>query len=159
MVADMATEGQHIQEAKVSMDNLEIQKWIPHRYPFLLIDKVSEIVSNSHITAIKNVTCNEEFFQGHFPQHPVMPGVLIVEAMAQAAGVLARYSEPELVKGKTFYLVGVDEVKWKRQVLPGDQLVITMRSVKKRNPLWIMSGEVLVDGKVVCSGTVTAAAA
>lgn len=141
------------------MDNLEIQKWIPHRYPFLLIDKVSEIVSNSHITAIKNVTCNEEFFQGHFPQHPVMPGVLIVEAMAQAAGVLARYSEPELVKGKTFYLVGVDEVKWKRQVLPGDQLVITMRSVKKRNPLWIMSGEVLVDGKVVCSGTVTAAAA
>jgi 3-hydroxyacyl-[acyl-carrier-protein] dehydratase len=72
---------------------------------------------------------------------------------------LARYSETDLVKGKTFYLVGLDDVKWKRQVVPGDQLVITMRSVKKRNPLWIMSGEVLVDGKVVCSGGLTAAAA
>ena len=82
MVAAMAIEGQHTQEAKVSMDNLEIQKWIPHRYPFLLIDKISEIVANSHVTAIKNVTCNEEFFQGHFPQQPVMPGVLIIEAMA-----------------------------------------------------------------------------
>ena len=159
MVAAMAIEGQHTQEAKVSMDNLEIQKWIPHRYPFLLIDKISEIVANSHVTAIKNVTCNEEFFQGHFPQQPVMPGVLIIEAMAQAAGVLARYSETDLVKGKTFYLVGLDDVKWKRQVVPGDQLVIMMRSVKKRNPLWIMSGEVLVDGKVVCSGGLTAAAA
>jgi 3-hydroxyacyl-[acyl-carrier-protein] dehydratase len=88
-----------------------------------------------------------------------MPGVLIIEAMAQAAGVFARYSEPQLVKDKTFYLVGVDNFKWKRQVVPGDQLCITMRSVRKRNPLWIMEGEVVVDGKVVCSGTVTAAAA
>ncbi len=148
------------QEAeKAGMDIIEIQKWIPHRYPFLLIDRVLEVVPDSHIVAIKNVSVNEEFFQGHFPQHPVMPGVLIIESMAQAAGVLARVSEPALVKDKTFYLVGVDGFKWKRQVVPGDTLQITMRSVKKRNPLWIMEGEVVVDGKIVASGTVTAAAA
>jgi len=154
----MAMEQQQ-EQPKVVMDINEIRKWIPHRYPFLLIDRVMEIVADSHIVAIKNVTANEEFFQGHFPQQPVMPGVLIIEAMAQAAGVFARYSEPELVKNKTFYLVGVDNFKWKKQVVPGDQLCITMRSVKKRNPLWIMEGEVLVDGKVVTSGTLTAAAA
>jgi len=88
-----------------------------------------------------------------------MPGVLIIEALAQAGGVFARYSEPELVKNKTFYLVGVDNFKWKRQVVPGDSLLISMRSVKKRNPLWIMEGQVTVDGKLVASGMVTAAAA
>lgn len=154
----MASE-QHTEPQKRVMDVTEIHKWLPHRYPFLLIDRVLELVTDSHIVAIKNVTCNEEFFQGHFPQQPVMPGVLIIEAMAQAAGVLARTSEPALVKDKTFYLVGVDGFKWKRQVIPGDTLHITMRSVKKRNPLWIMEGEVTVDGKIVASGTVTAAAA
>lgn len=160
MVEGMATDSTQVQEtAKVTMDILEIQKWIPHRYPFLLIDRVLDLSRDSYIVAIKNVTANEHFFTGHFPQQPVMPGVLIIEAMAQAAGVFARYSEPQLVKDKTFYLVGVDNFKWKRQVVPGDQLCITMRSVRKRNPLWIMEGEVVVDGKVVCSGTVTAAAA
>lgn len=155
----MATDSTQVQDSKVTMDVLEIQKWIPHRYPFLLIDKVLDLVPDSFIVAVKNVTVNEQFFTGHFPQQPVMPGVLIIEAMAQAAGVFARYSAPELVKDKTFYLIGVDNFKWKRQVVPGDQLCITMRSVKKRNPLWIMEGEVVVDGKVVCSGTVSAAAA
>jgi 3-hydroxyacyl-[acyl-carrier-protein] dehydratase len=125
----------------------------------LLIDRVLDLVSNEHITTIKNVTANEEFFQGHFPGHPVMPGVLIMEAMAQTAAVFARYSEPELLKNKTFYLVGADNFKWKKMVVPGDQLKIVMKSVKKRNPLWIMDGEVFVDGKVVASGTLTAAAA
>jgi 3-hydroxyacyl-[acyl-carrier-protein] dehydratase len=154
----MASE-QHQEQEKSGMDIVEIQKWLPHRYPFLLIDRVLELVPDSHIVVVKNVTFNEEFFQGHFPQQPVMPGVLIIEAMAQAAGVLARVSEPALVKDKTFYLVGVDGFKWKRQVVPGDTLHITMRSVKKRNPLWIMQGDVVVDGKIVASGTVTAAAA
>ena len=147
------------EQNKITMDVQEIQKWLPHRYPFLLIDRVVDLVPDSHIQCIKNVTANEEFFQGHFPGHPVMPGVLILEAMAQAGGVLARVSEPELVKNKTFYLVGVDGVKWKKQVVPGDTLHITMKSVRKRNPLWIMAGEVSVDGKVVASATVTAAAA
>lgn len=148
-----------MEAAPVTMDILEIQRWIPHRYPFLLIDRVLDLVSNVHITTIKNVTVNEEFFQGHFPGHPVMPGVLIMEAMAQTAAVFARYSEPELLRNKTFYLVGADNFKWKKMVLPGDQLKIVMKSVKKRNPLWIMDGEVFVDGKVVASGTLTAAAA
>ncbi|MEN9845729.1 MAG: 3-hydroxyacyl-[acyl-carrier-protein] dehydratase FabZ [Pseudomonadota bacterium] len=148
-----------IEAAPVTMDILEIQRWIPHRYPFLLIDRVVDLVPNAHITTIKNVTANEEFFQGHFPGHPVMPGVLIMESMAQTAAVFARYSEPELLKNKTFYLVGADNFKWKKMVVPGDQLKIVMKSVKKRNPLWIMDGEVFVDGKVVASGTLTAAAA
>lgn len=143
----------------VSMDIQEIQKWIPHRYPFLLIDRILDVVKDSHIISIKNVTMNEEFFQGHFPAQPVMPGVLIMEAMAQTAAVFARYSEAELLKNKTFYLVGADNFKWKKMVVPGDQLRIVMKSVKKRNPLWIMDGEVLVDGKVVASGRLTAAAA
>jgi 3-hydroxyacyl-[acyl-carrier-protein] dehydratase len=148
-----------MEAAPVTMDILEIQRWIPHRYPFLLIDRVLNLVPNEHITTIKNVTANEEFFQGHFPGHPVMPGVLIMESMAQTAAVFARYSEPELLKNKTFYLVGADNFKWKKMVVPGDQLTIVMKSVKKRNPLWIMDGEVFVDGKVVVSGTLTAAAA
>jgi 3-hydroxyacyl-[acyl-carrier-protein] dehydratase len=148
-----------MEAAPVTMDILEIQRWIPHRYPFLLIDRVLDLVPNVHITTIKNVTANEEFFQGHFPGHPVMPGVLIMESMAQTAAVFARYSEPELLKNKTFYLVGADNFKWKKMVVPGDQLKIVMKSVKKRNPLWIMDGEVFVDGKVVASGTLTAAAA
>jgi 3-hydroxyacyl-[acyl-carrier-protein] dehydratase len=154
----MSAEGA-IEDKKVQMDINEIARWIPHRYPFLLIDRVLELVPNSHIKALKNVTANEGFFQGHFPNHPVMPGVLIMEAMAQAAAVFARYSEEALVSGKTFYLVGADSFKWKKQVLPGDALMIHMRSVRKRNPLWIMEGEVTVDGKVVASGTISAAAA
>lgn len=148
-----------MEAAPVTMDILEIQRWIPHRYPFLLIDRVISLVPNETISVIKNVTANEEFFQGHFPGQPVMPGVLIMESMAQAAAVFARYSEPELLKNKTFYLVGADNFKWKKMVVPGDQLTINMKSVKKRNPLWIMDGEVIVDGKVVASGTLTAAAA
>ena len=145
-----------MEAAPVTMDTVEIQRWIPHRYPFLLIDKVVGLVPNETIISIKNVTANEEFFQGHFPSHPVMPGVLIME---ESAAVFARYSEPELLKNKTFYLVGADNFKWKKVVIPGDQLKIVMKSVKKRNPLWIMDGEVSVDGKVVVTGTLTAAAA
>ena len=148
-----------VETPKITMDILEIQRWIPHRYPFLLVDRVLDLVPNERIVTIKNVTSNEEFFQGHFPGHPVMPGVLIMEAMAQTAAVFARYSEAELLKNKTFYLVGADNFKWKKQVVPGDQLHIVMKSVRKRNPLWVMEGEVSVDGKVVASGTLTAAAA
>lgn len=154
-VQDMVAE----EKKQVIMDVLEVQKWIPHRYPFLLIDKVIDLVPDSYIVAIKNVTVNEEFFQGHFPGNPVMPGVLICEAMAQAAAVFARYSEPVLLKDKNLYLVGVDGFKWKKMVIPGDTLRIEMRSVRKRNPLWVMEGDVSVDGKIVASGGISAAAA
>jgi 3-hydroxyacyl-[acyl-carrier-protein] dehydratase len=144
---------------KITMDVVEIQKWIPHRYPFLLIDRVTDLVPGESISAIKCVTINEGFFQGHFPGNPVMPGVLIIEAMAQAAAVLARYSEVEASRGKIFYLVGVDNFKWKRPVFPGDTIDITMRTVRRRNPLWIMEGSVAVDGKVLVTGNISAAAA
>jgi 3-hydroxyacyl-[acyl-carrier-protein] dehydratase len=147
------------QQQKVTMDIMEIQRWLPHRYPFLLIDKVLDLVPDSYIVAVKNVTMNEHFFGGHFPEKPVMPGVLICEAMAQAAAVFARYSEPVLLKDKNLYLVGADGFKWKKMVIPGDSLTITMRSVRKRNPLWVMEGDVMVDGSIVASGTITAAAA
>lgn len=147
------------QQQKVTMDIMEIQKWLPHRYPFLLIDRVLDLVPDSYIVALKNVTMNEQFFQGHFPDKPVMPGVLICEAMAQAAAVFARYSEPVLLKDKNLYLVGADSFKWKKMVMPGDTLTLTMRSVRKRNPLWVMEGDVCVDGATVASGTITAAAA
>jgi 3-hydroxyacyl-[acyl-carrier-protein] dehydratase len=156
MKGDSMAEQQH---EKVTMDIMEIQKWLPHRYPFLLIDKVLDLIPDSYIVAQKNVTMNEQFFQGHFPDKPVMPGVLICEAMAQAAAVFARYSEPVLLKEKNLYLVGADGFKWKKMVMPGDTLTLTMRSVRKRNPLWVMEGAVTVDGAIVASGTITAAAA
>jgi len=118
-----------MEAAPVTMDILEIQRWIPHRYPFLLIDKVLDLIPNESIISIKNVTANEEFFQGHFPSQPVMPGVLMMEAMAQTAAVFARYSEPELLRNKTFYLVAADNFKWKKMVTPGYQLKIVMKSV------------------------------
>jgi len=148
-----------VSEEPLSFDSVEIQKIIPHRYPFLLIDRITELVRWKHVIALKNVTANEAYFVGHFPGKPVMPGVLIVEAMAQAAAVFARCSEEEEARGKTFYLVGADSVKWKRQVVPGDTLRIEMRSVKKRMALWIMEGECTVDGKLVASATLSAAAA
>jgi 3-hydroxyacyl-[acyl-carrier-protein] dehydratase len=152
---------QHDKEnrSKIVMDALEIQKWIPHRYPFLLIDKIVDLVPDQSVSAIKGVTINESFFQGHFPTNPVMPGVLIIEAMAQAGAVLARYSEQEASRGKIFYLVGVDNFKWKRPVVPGDTMHITLKTVRRRNPLWILEGSVSVDGRVLVTGTLSAAAA
>jgi len=150
---------QSADEQKITMDIVEIQRWLPHRYPFLLIDKITSLVPGESVSAVKNVTINESFFQGHFPSLPVMPGVLIIEAMAQASGVLARYSEQEAAKDKLFYLVGVDNFKWKRPVVPGDTIYIDMRVSKRRNPLWIMEGTVSVDGRVLVSGTLSAAAA
>lgn len=107
------------------MDIHQILKLLPHRYPFLLVDRVVELERGQRIRAIKNVTINEPFFQGHFPGHPVMPGVLIVEAMAQASGLLTQLSDPGAIKsGQVFYLVKVDKARFSRIVVPGDQLVM-----------------------------------
>jgi 3-hydroxyacyl-[acyl-carrier-protein] dehydratase len=147
------------EEKIITLDFVELQEWVPHRFPFLLIDRITAMVPNKYVVALKNITGNEECFVGHFPGKPVYPGVLLLEAMAQTAAVLARYSEKEEASGKLFYLVGADSVKWKKQVLPGDQLRIEMRSFKKRLPLWVMQGEITVGDKLVCSATLSAAAA
>ncbi len=122
---------------------------LPHRYPFLLVDRVTAVEPNQHISALKNVTSNEPFFPGHFPDHPVMPGVLIVEAMAQAAGLLIQLSGHQTSGPVVFYLVKVDKARFNHTVVPGDQLrleVAHKRSVRNMSLFW---GQALVDGKVV----------
>ena len=137
---------------EVNINVTEIMEALPHRYPFLLVDRVIDIAEDE-ITAIKNVTINEEFFQGHFPQYPVMPGVLIMEALAQAAGVL-ELSKPEN-KGKLVFYAGMDNVKYKKQVTPGDQLVLHAKFINRRGPIAVVEAEATVDGKLAAKGTLT----
>jgi len=141
---------------KVLMNALEIKELVPHRYPFLLIDKVLELEDNERILALKNTTINEEFYQGHFPHLPVMPGVLIMESMAQAACVLAIKSNDGVMEGKTVMIVGANNFKWKKSVLPGDTMLIEMKSIRKRRPLWVLEGTVTVDGEIVAKGELSA---
>ncbi len=137
-------------ENQPAIDISEILRYLPHRYPFLLIDRVTEIDLDARIVAIKNVTINEPFFQGHFPHVPVMPGVLVLEAMAQAAGILSfasmgRYSDANSV----YYFAGIDEARFKRPVSPGDQLVLDVRITRKSRLVWKFHGEATVDGQKV----------
>ncbi len=141
---------------KVIYDTVGIQKILPHRYPFLMVDKIVELEDNKRIVGIKNVTINEEFFQGHFPGRPVMPGVLVLEALAQTAAILAKVSTDGVNPEKTVFLVGADEVRWKKMVLPGDTLELVVESYKKRRPMWVMKGKALVDGKVAAVATFSA---
>lgn len=150
------TEKVETTENAVVFDSVQIQDIIPHRYPFLLVDKIIEFVDNQRIVGIKNVTINEPFFMGHFPGQPVMPGVLILEAMAQTAAILAKRSVDGVNPNKSVFLVGANDFKWKRKVVPGDTLRIVMTSVRKRRPLWVMQGEVFVEGKLVATGTMSA---
>ena len=128
-------------------DLLAIQKILPHRYPFLLVDRVVEWTSHQKLRAYKNVTANEEFFQGHFPGHPVMPGVLIVEALAQAAGLLAYNSEPWKAEDKVMYLMALDGVRFRRPVVPGDRLDLDVSLVKQKGAIWKLQGMASVDGQ------------
>ena len=135
------------------MDINEIMKILPHSPPFLLIDRVEEIVEGEKIVAIKNVTMNEPFFVGHFPQEPVMPGVLIVEAMAQA-GAVAVLSMDQF-KGKTAYFGGIDKAKFRRKVVPGDTLRIEVEIIKLKMNAGIGKGTAYVDGKKACEAEIT----
>lgn len=135
------------------MDIQEITNYLPHRYPFLLVDRVVEVDSGQRLVAIKNVTFNEPFFQGHFPQKPVMPGVLIIEALAQATGLLAMESE-EVSGAAIYYLVGVDKARFKRPVVPGDQLRLEVSVTKQRRGIWSFSGKATVDGAVCASAEI-----
>lgn len=131
------------------MNILEIMKYLPHRYPFLLVDRVLDCIPGESITAIKNVTMNEPFFQGHFPRHPVMPGVLIIEALAQAAGILAFQTEDRLPADDTIiYFVGIDGARFKRPVTPGDTLTFQVKLLKSKRGIWMFEGQALVDGQV-----------
>jgi 3-hydroxyacyl-[acyl-carrier-protein] dehydratase len=134
----------------------QIMHKLPHRYPFLMVDRVLALEDNHRILCSKCVTINEPFFPGHFPGKPVMPGVMMLEAMAQSAALLARFSTAGIPDDKWVFLVGANDVKWKRMVRPGDTLHIEMKVVKKRRPLWILEGACTVDGKVVASGTISA---
>lgn len=126
----------------------EIKEIIPHRYPFLLLDRVEEVVVGVSAKGYKNVSINEPFFQGHYPDYPVMPGVLIIEAMAQLGGV-TMLSKDEL-KGKVPLFAGVDKVRWKKQVVPGDRLDLEIEIIKERGPIVIAKGLAKVDGKKAC---------
>ena len=122
---------------------------LPHRFPFLLVDRVRSVIAGKSIVALKNVTANEGFFQGHFPDYPVMPGVLVIEALAQAAGVLAYETATEQERLWLLYLVGIDNARFKLPVKPGDQLVLNVELVQRRRNLWRFAGRAEVDGKVV----------
>lgn len=137
-----------------TLDINQIRNFLPHRYPFLLIDRVTEYVESQSLTAIKNVTLNEPFFQGHFPDKPVMPGVLIIEAMAQAAALLGCVSmSGGAPDDALYYLAGVDDVRFKRPVEPGDQLVINIDFVKVRRNLWKFNATATVDEHFIASAT------
>lgn len=134
------------------MDIGEIQRLLPHRYPFLLVDRVVEIVPGQKLTAYKNVTINEPFFNGHFPGHPVMPGVLILEALAQASAILAYKSESMDPESKVTYLMGVDNAKFRKPVLPGDRLQLGIEVVRHKGVIWKTKGTATVDGVKVAEG-------
>lgn len=134
------------------MDIQEIQQLLPHRYPFLLVDRVVEIVPGQKITAYKNVTMNEPFFNGHFPGHPVMPGVLILEAMAQVSAILAYKTEKMDPTQKVSYLMGVDGARFRKPVVPGDRLQLTVEVIRHKGAIWKTKGTATVDGVRVAEG-------
>jgi 3-hydroxyacyl-[acyl-carrier-protein] dehydratase len=138
------------------IDITRVMEILPHRYPFLMIDRVVEIVSGESAVGIKNVTYNEPFFQGHFPRRPVMPGVLIVEAIAQTAGVLVVHTLGSEVEGKLVYFMTIDNCRFRRPVVPGDQLRIHVKKVRNRGFVWKFSGAAKVDGILVAEATVSA---
>ncbi|MCB1960057.1 MAG: 3-hydroxyacyl-ACP dehydratase FabZ [Rhodocyclaceae bacterium] len=132
-----------------TLDITEILKYLPHRYPFLLIDRVVQLEEHKRVVALKNVTMNEPFFPGHFPHHPVMPGVLIVEAMAQAAAVLSFKSMGMMPdENQVVYFAGIDKVRFKRPVMPGDQLLMTVEITNNKRNIFKYSAVARVDGQV-----------
>jgi 3-hydroxyacyl-[acyl-carrier-protein] dehydratase len=135
----------------------DILDLLPHRYPFLLVDRVLEFEPFTSIVALKNVTINEPFFQGHFPEFPVMPGVLILESMAQAGGILVMKSHPDGMDGKLFLFTGVEKVRFRRPVVPGDQMILKIEYVNHKMNIWKMDGKVFVDDKLVAQGILSAA--
>jgi 3-hydroxyacyl-[acyl-carrier-protein] dehydratase len=150
----------------ITLDIYDILKHLPHRYPFLLVDRVLECVPGEHLRALKNVTINEPFFTGHFPERPVMPGVIIIEALAQAAGILAFMTAGIVPDENTrFYFVGIDKARFRRPVVPGDQLMLTARLERSFKGIWRLAVRATVDeveaatAEIMVAPDVTGAAA
>jgi len=138
-----------------TIDIHEIQRLLPHRYPFLLIDRVLDYTPGEYLVGIKNITFNEPQFTGHFPQRVIMPGVLILESLAQATGLLAFKTATDLRSDNSlYYLAGIDNARFKKPVEPGDQLQLTVKLVKNKRNLWKFSGEATVDGELVVSADI-----
>lgn len=134
------------------MDINEILEYLPHRFPFLLVDRVLDYKVGDYLVAVKNVTVNEPFFPGHFPQRPIFPGVLIMEAMAQATGILALKTKGEKADGRSlYYFAGIDNARFKRPVVPGDQMRMEVKIVKAKRSIWKFTGEASVDGVLAAS--------
>ncbi len=135
------------------MNNREIQNILPHRFPFLLVDRIIDIEPKTKAVGLKNVTINEPFFQGHFPDYPIMPGVLVVEAMAQVSGILAFHSG---AKGDAVYFMSIEKAKFRKPIVPGDQLRFEVNVLQQRNNVWKFAGQAFVDNKLVAEAEFTA---
>ncbi len=135
----------------------EIQKILPHRYPVLLVDRIIDLELGKRIVGLKNVTANEPFFQGHFPGRPILPGVLIVEAVAQVGGILALLSTPEHLGKPSVFLMGLDKIRFRQPVVPGDQLRFEVETLRGGNKFWKMRGQAYVGDTLVAEGEVMAA--
>lgn len=141
------------------IDIIEIQKILPHRYPFLLIDRVTELKNHESIKAYKNITIAEQIFQGHFPDHPIYPGVMIIEGMAQAGGVLAFRSmvgEGQDLNNKVVYFMSIDKAKFRRPIKPGDKLEFIITVIKHRGKIWLLDGKAYVDGELAAQAELQA---
>lgn len=143
-------------EPTLPLDVNGIMKILPHRFPFLLVDRIVELEHGKRCVGIKNVTINEPFFPGHFPGHPVMPGVLIVEAMAQVAGIMAYLASDEETQKKVSYFMAIENAKFRKPVVPGDQLRIEITTTLNRRGIWGVDGKAYVDGKLVTEASLKA---
>lgn len=144
-------------EHAITIDVREIMRYLPQRYPFLLVDRVTEFEKNKRIKALKNVTINEPFFVGHFEKYPVMPGVLIIEAMAQAAGILSIRSQGERPENELYFFAGIDNARFKRQVVPGDQLIFEVELITIKRGLVKYAARALVDTQLACEAEIMCA--
>lgn len=139
-----------------NIDILEILKVLPHRYPFVMVDRILSLEMGKEIVGLKNVTINEPFFQGHFPARPIMPGVLILEGLAQVGGIMAFYSNPEAIGKKLLFFAGIDKARFRKPVVPGDQLIFNLELLKKKRSIMVMGAKAMVDDEVVAEAELMA---
>jgi 3-hydroxyacyl-[acyl-carrier-protein] dehydratase len=142
--------------AQSELDIERILEMLPHRWPFVMVDRVNEIVPHERIRGHKCVSMNEPWFLGHFPTHPIMPGALVIEALAQIGGILACSSEPAVEKGRLLYVVGIDKARFRRPVVPGDRLDLEVNVLNHRSTLWKLRGKASVDGVTCAEGELLA---